>query len=153
MTYNNLEYNSDGFIRYSDHRPVFAMYEVDNLLSEENSNPMLCCFQDIPTWHSSVYFMAKFSFIENYYNLHGSNFDWIGFFKYPIRSMEDTTYWIYMATTYKMESFSHEHKHSDTYIAECPSLSPGEYVVAYYSIKFQTFIGMSNKFIVSSVSL
>ena len=67
--------------------------------------------------------------------------------------MEDTAYWIYMATTYKMESFNHEHKHSDTYIAECPSLSPGEYVVAYYSIKLQTFIGMSNKFIVSSVSL
>ncbi|KAE9553246.1 hypothetical protein FO519_003554 [Halicephalobus sp. NKZ332] len=153
MKFNNIEYDSDIGVRYSDHRPVFAIYELDNLLAENNSNSMLCCFQEIPAWHSSVYFMAKFSFVEDYYNLYGSNFDWIGFFKFPVKSMEETQYWIYMATAYKVESFQCQHNHSDTYIAECSSLLPGEYVVAYFSLKFQTFIGMSNKFTVSSISL
>lgn len=146
----NIAYDADLNMLNSDHLPVYALYEIPDLYNDNNLSPYLCHFQDIPWWTSSVYFMCYFHFRNDYYDKHGSRFDWIGFFKYPIKNISLPEYWMYMAATYESDISDNDKSVKKKYVAEASSLTPGDYIVAYYSVSYNACIGFSNVFTVKT---
>lgn len=152
-------YDIDDEIFLSDHLPVYANYDIQDLFAKEHTVPPLCTFVDIPTWTCSVYFMCQFSFTKKYFSKHGSNLDWIGFYRQPVRDYGAPDYWMYMWLCYETTDAARAAMDDTTeipqgapkrYVAECNSLQAGEYVAAYFSVKYNCLIGMSNVFKVTS---
>lgn len=146
-----MVYDADLNVNNSDHIPVFAIYEVPDLFTSDGLIPSLCVFQDIPSWTCSVYFMCHFWFTNDYFETIGSNMDWVGFFRSPVKTMNVPDYWMYMALCYQntetiIGANEEDSRTIKKYVAESAYLAPGQYVVAYYSVRCGTFIGISNPF-------
>uniref|UniRef100_A0AC35FD77 Inositol polyphosphate-related phosphatase domain-containing protein n=1 Tax=Panagrolaimus sp. PS1159 TaxID=55785 RepID=A0AC35FD77_9BILA len=154
IPYKNLCYDIDE-IFLSDHIPVYANYDLEGLFKRDAVVPPVCRFVEIPPWTCSVYFMCQFSFTNKYFERHGSNLDWIGFYKFPVKSFAAPENWMYMWLCYETTEAARAAMDDNTqlppgspknYVAECNSLQAGEYVAAYFSVKYNTVIGISNVF-------
>uniref|UniRef100_A0A914PCX8 Inositol polyphosphate-related phosphatase domain-containing protein n=1 Tax=Panagrolaimus davidi TaxID=227884 RepID=A0A914PCX8_9BILA len=154
IPYKNLCYDIDE-IFLSDHIPVYANYDLEGLLKQDPVVPPVCRFVEIPPWTCSVYFMCQFSFTNKYFERRGSNLDWIGFYKLPVKSFKAPENWMYMWSCYETNEAARAAMDDNTqlppgspknYVAECNSLQAGEYVAAYFSVKYNTVIGISNVF-------
>uniref|UniRef100_A0A7E4ULU9 IPPc domain-containing protein n=1 Tax=Panagrellus redivivus TaxID=6233 RepID=A0A7E4ULU9_PANRE len=161
LPYTNLVYDLDIPVQVSDHLPVYATYEIPQLLKADYIVDNICNFQPIPCWTCSVYFMCQFGFNNGYYAEQGSNRDWVGFYSLPIKNIKEPDGWMYMGLCYESNDFASQPVEASSlktltgnsvdnkrYVAEWSSLKVGRYVVGYYSVKYDTLIGISNVFTV-----
>ncbi|KAI1729994.1 inositol polyphosphate 5-phosphatase [Ditylenchus destructor] len=104
---------------------------------------MDCQFDHIPTWMQHIPLVCRFQFDDDWYQNHGSYFDWLGVYPVNMVSISKPMHWVYMLTCYSDLNMTR----SKT-VAEFPSLEPGLYVIGYYSVYSRCLQGLSEPFAV-----